>query len=339
MSSLDIRKFKKILQKYDITVIEYYTYDKKCMYIKCFMNIICEFLLIYIPTKFRFDIEANNMYDIIEIEETNELDDYSKNSKVPNMTKIDEEKSYSKYDELTKKYKSSTISLEGSDEPLTRRIKRQLSRLKIPFSSLKYDIAIQYNKYFGVSFGDTLSIYSIKNYENQLKISKQILYFVNLNDLIEEIDEVNTQVENIKDQFYNILKNISSSNLQIIRELWSNKDYENIFSNIALKKEEYKKSIEEFKSLYQAIKEKEEFLIKQYQKLMKTDDIYKKTSNEGKIQKQMNDLFFSKTDVIKNGMIIATKYHKNILTIEEVSFDNSVMIERINKNFQQLKEI
>jgi hypothetical protein len=279
------------------------------------------------------------MYDIIEIEETNELDDYSKNSKVPNMTKIDEEKSYSKYDELTKKYKSSTISLEGSDEPLTRRIKRQLSRLKIPFSSLKYDIAIQYNKYFGVSFGDTLSIYSIKNYENQLKISKQILYFVNLNDLIEEIDEVNTQVENIKDQFYNILKNISSSNLQIIRELWSNKDYENIFSNIALKKEEYKKSIEEFKSLYQAIKEKEEFLIKQYQKLMKTDDIYKKTSNEGKIQKQMNDLFFSKTDVIKNGMIIATKYHKNILTIEEVSFDNSVMIERINKNFQQLKEI
>lgn len=339
MSSLDIKKFKKILQKYDITIVEYYISDGKCMFIKAFINDISEFLLVYIPSKLRFEIDANNMFDITEIEEKSDLDDYSSSSKAPNMDKIDEEKSYSKYDELTKKYKSSSISLEGSDEPLTRRLKRQLSRLKIPFSSLKYDIAIQYSKYIGVSFGDTISIYIIKNYSNSLKISKNIIYFINLNDLINDIDEVGEQVGNVKTQFYDIIRNVSYSNLQSIRESWLNKDYESIFNGIVSKKDEYKNSIEEYKNLYSTLKKKEDDLLKEYYKITKMDDAYKRTSVEGKIQKQMNELFFSKNDIIKKGMILVSKYHKNLLTIEEVSFDNSVMIDRMTKNFQQLRDL
>jgi hypothetical protein len=335
MSSLDIKKFKKILQKYDITLIDYYISDKKCMFIKVFINITSEFLLIYIPSRLRFETNSNNSYDIIEIEENGDLDDYSSSSKIPNIEKIDEEKSHSKYEELTKKYKKN-ISLEDSDEPLTRKIKRQLHRLKIPFSSLKYDIVVQYNKYFGVSFGDTTSIYMIKNYDNSLKINRQVSYLVNLNDLIENIDNVGEEIENIKQQFYDIVNNSSFSNFQSIKDIWKTPvDYDIFFS----KKEEYKKSLEEYKYLYVKLKEKENELIKEYQKLSSNnDDAYKRTTNEGKIQKQMNELFYSKNDVIKKGMIVITKYHKNLLILEEVSFDNSIMIDRVHKNFQLLKE-
>ena len=53
----------------------------------------------------------------------------------------------------------------------------------------------------------------------------------------------------------------------------------------------------------------------------------------------MNDLFYTKNDIIKKGIVLISKYHKILLVTEEVSFDNSVMIERVNKNFDLLKEV
>ena len=58
-----------------------------------------------------------------------------------------------------------------------------------------------------------------------------------------------------------------------------------------------------------------------------------------KYQKEIDQIFYSKNDVIKKGMILVSKYQKNMLTMEEVSFDNSIMIDRIYKNFDQLKDL
>jgi len=335
--SLDIKKFKKILQKNDISIVEYFRLDGKCALIKTFLNNICEFVLIYVSSKIRFKIEGDNVYDIIEMEENNDLndlDDYSNTSKVPNMDKIDEEKSVSKYNELTKKYKIN-ISLEESDEPIPRKIKKQITRLKIPFSSLQYDIATQNNKYIGVSFGDSISIYHIKNYNS--KNQKQILYLSNITDLIENIEEVNDNIQVIKKQFYDILKNVSSSNFNTISS--ENKRYEDIYQNISIKKDEYFRSIDEYKKLYQTIKQKEDTIINNYQKMLKTEDSVKRSSLEPKYQKEMNELFYTKNDIIKKGIVLISKYHKTVLITEEVSFDNSIMIERVNKNFDILKEV
>lgn len=333
--SVDIKKFKKILQKNDISIIDYYRLDGKCALIKTFLNSVCEFLLIYISSKIRFEIEGDNVYDITEIEDDiSDLDDYSTTSKMPNMEKIDEEKSLSKYNELTKKYKVN-ISLEDSDEPIPRKIKRQINRLKIPFSSLQYDIAIQNNKYIGASFGDSTSIYQIKNYSS--KNTKKIMYLSNLNDLIEQMEEINDNIQTIKTQFYNILNNVSTSNFNNISNL--DKKYEIIYKNISIKKDEYNDSINDYKKLYQTIKDKESIIISNYQKMLKTEDSIKRSSLESKYQKEMNELFFTKNDIIKKGIVLISKYHKIVLISEEVSFDNSVMIEKVNKNFESLKEL
>ena len=334
---LDIKKFKKILQKNDISIVNYYCLDGKCALIKAFLNNICEFLLIYVSTKIRFEIKGDNVYDITEMDEENnenDLDDYSNTSKLPNMEKIDEEKSLSKYNELTKKYKIN-ISLEDSDEPIPRKIKRQVTRLKIPFSSLQYDISIQNNKYIGASFGDSITIYYIKNYN--LKNTRQIMYLCNISDLIENVEEVNDNIQIIKSQFYDILKNVSSSNFNSFSI--ENKKYQDIYQNISLKKDEYFISIDEYKKLYQTIKQKEDTIISNYQKMLKTEDSLKRSSLEQKYQKEMNDLFYTKNDIIKKGITLIGKYHKIVLISEEVSFDNSIMIERVNKNFELLKEI
>jgi hypothetical protein len=200
---------------------------------------------------------------------------------------------------------------------------------------LPYDISTQNNKYIGVSFGDSISIYQIKNYTT--KNQKQIMYLSNISDLIENIEEVNDNIQLIKKQFYDILKNVSIFNFNTISS--ENKKYEDISQNISIKKDDYNKSIEEYKKLYQTIKQKEDVILNNYQKMLKTEDALKRTSLESKYQKEMNDLFYTKNDIIKKGIVLISKYHKIILITEEVSFDNSVMIERVNKNFELLKEI
>jgi len=336
MSGLDIKKFKKILQKYDLSIVEYYNIDKKCAMIKVFINSICEFLIIYIPSKIRSEIDSQNSYDIIELSDNIENDDYSNSSKVPNMQKIDEEKSVSKYEELTKKYKTN-ISLDGSDEPITRKIKRQINRLRIPFSSLEYDIGIINGKFLGVSFGDSVSLFNIKNYKINTNSSKNIMYLININDLIKKIDDVQENIECIKSQFYDIMHNVSVSNFESINA------YGNLFSknydSIIVKKDDYKKSINEYQNIYKKIKEKEEEIINEYQKAQLLDDILKKKALTTKFQKEIDEIFYSKNDIIKKGMILVSKYQKKLLTLEEVSFDNSIMIDRVYKNFDQLKEL
>lgn len=333
--SLDIKKFKKILNKFNISIIDYYIIDKKCAMIKAFIDSICEFLIIYIPSKIRFEIDAQNIYEIVEIEDKTDNDDYSSSSKVPNMQKIDEEKSLSKYDEMTKKYKTN-ICLDGSDEPIPRKIKRQINRLKIPFSSLDYDIGIVYNKYMAISFGDSVSIYHIKNYNGT---SRNIMYFINVNSLIKKIDEVEDNVDSIKKQFYDIIQSISISNFNSINEskLVLPSSMPSITS-INLKKEDYKKSIQDYQNIYQKIKEKQDNIINEYNKISQ-DDIIKTKAILLKYQKELNEVFYSKTDIIKKGMVLVSKYQKNILILEEVSFDNSIMIDRVSKNFDKLKEL
>lgn len=335
--SLDIKKLKKSLQKFDISIIEYYSIDGKCSMIKAFIDTICEFLIIYIPTKLRFEYNAQNIYEIVEIEDKTDNDDYSSSSKLPNMQKIDEEKSISKYDEMTKKYKTN-ISLDDSDEPIPRKIKRQINRLKIPFSSLEYDIGLINNKYMAISFGDSIEIYHIKNYNNT---NRNIMYFINLKSLMERIDEVKDNIESIKKQFYDIIKTVSISNFNFINEskIIPLSSIPTI-NSITAKKEEYKRSIQDYQNIYEKIKQKQENIINEYNKLSSSqNDIIKSKAISTKYQKELNDVFYSKTDIIKKGMILVSKYQKSLLILEEVSFDNSIMADRIVKNFYQLQEL
>ena len=333
--SIDLKKFKKILQKNEIMILEYYLMDNQCCMMKCFLNKTCDFLIVYVPTKRRFPVSGMlNTYHMEEISENTENDDYSKSSKVPDMENIDEEKSVSTYQELTKKYKTA-ITLEGTEEPISRKLKRQINRVRIPFQRLSYDISLQQGIYLYVSFGDNIGMYSIKGY-NQPN-NRTVLYLVNLKDFIEKMEDITDEINIIKTQFYDILKKVSLSNLaDISKEV---DDYQNIVKRVVDKRTEYEKSFVGYKALFEKVKEKEEEIIENFQKVVANEQGVKRSTLENKVQSDLNQLFKEKNDVIKSGIILSSKFQKNLLIFEETTFDNSVMIERVNKNFQQMKEI
>lgn len=335
--SLDSKKLKKILEKHDIMILEYFCVDRKCAFIKCFLNKICDFLLIYIPSKLRFGISENDKrecYEVEEFEDHTELDDYSKSSKIPDMENIDEEKSSNSYQELSKKYKTS-ISLEGSEEPIPRKLKRQIERLKSPFSRLSYDLALFHNKYLYAYFGNSLSMFLIKGYN---KPNRTISYLINVNELIEKIEDISPEIETVKKQFYEIIKKVSLSNLENISTEIN--DYDKMVKSIHQRKKEFEHSLKEYQSLFNTSKEKESTILSEFkQSVQKQEDNIKKIAIQNSFQKTINELFLSKNEIIKKGIQICSKFQKCLLIYEEISFDNSVMIDRIKKNFMALQEI
>jgi hypothetical protein len=334
---IDAKKLKKTLEKHNIYVIEYFCMDNDCAMLKCFLSKVCEYLLIYIPSALRFEMNVSdykNAYELVDLDENTENDDYSKSDKVPDMDTIDEDKSVSTYQELTKKYQKS-ISLDGNDEPVQRKLKRQIDRLRLPFKRLKYELALQSGRTLSVAFDDSISMFRLKGYEND--VNRNVLFLINVNDFIEEIELVDEHIHTIKNQFYDIIRKVSISNLESISDQIS--DYKSVMSKIIEKKESYIKLINEYKSLYQRAKANEKELIEEYkQKLQAADSSVKKSMIEGMYDKKIKEHYSAKNEIVKRGMILALGYQTALLILEETSFDNTIMIDRVSKNFELLRK-
>jgi hypothetical protein len=336
--SLDWKKVRRLLEKNHITPLEFFCMEQdECALMKCFLNKNSEFMFIYVSSKHRFTIkkETGNekIYMIEEVDETTENDDYSKSEKIPDMDQIEEEKSVNSYKELTRKYQKN-ISLEGNDEPIPRKIKRQIDRLKIPFSRLSYDIAEQSGKWLALSFGGEISLFSIKNHDNP-KV-KTFFYLINLSDLIEKIEDIQDEIEIIREQFYDIINRVCMSNMGDIADEVD--QYQIMMDAIVTKKKDYFRLIHEYQSIYRGIIEKETELNQTYKERIEKESGVKRSSLEFEYQRQYDTIIKSRKESVKKGIELLSRFQRNLLILEEVSFDNTIMIKRVKNNFRLLKE-
>ena len=285
---IDSKKLKKTLEKNHIMILEYFCIDGDCAMLKCFLAKTCEYILIYIPSALRFELkttDVKNAYDLQDLDETTDNDDYSKSGKMPDMDTIDEEKSVNSYKDMISKYQKS-ITLDGNDEPVPRKLKRQIDRLKQPFKRLKYELSIQTDKYLSVAFDDDITMFKIKDYPHEN--IRYIMYLVNINDFIEKIEDIDYQIDIIKKQFYDIIKKVSLSNLESISDQIS--DYKNVIQKIKSKKEEYEKSIADYIDMYKGCISKEKEVINLFKEKLEKEIGTKKSTIEMEYNKKIRNL-------------------------------------------------
>jgi len=334
--SIDFKKLKKLLETHYITPVEYFCLDKECAVIKCFFNKNGEFLIIYVPSKFRFTVKAENgekIYDMDDAYEQTENDDYTKTSSVPDMSLIEKDPDNNSYKELSKKYEKN-ISLEGNDEPVSRKIKRQIDRVRIPFSRLSYDIALQNGKWLCMSFGGDNSLFTIRSYDKKIR---SFLFLVVLTDLIENIEKLSDQVSIISDQFYGIIHKVAVSNLDTIKNDIDN--YQNMVQSVIKKHNEYLHSLQEYRKIYETTTEKENGIIKSFREKINKEQGLARSTMEQSFQKQYDAMFKTRLEIVGKGIELSDRFQRNLLILEEVSFDNVVMLTRVRKNFDLFKEI
>ena len=158
-----------------------------------------------------------------------------------------------------------------------------------------------------------------------------------LTDFIEVVDKMSEQVTTISEQFYKIIHNASLSNFEMIKHEIDS--YDTIINSIKSKHQQYIHSIQEYCKLYNASKEKEESVISSFREKLNKEQGLARANIESSLQKQYDTLFKSRTEIIEKGIEIVKRFQRNLLTVEEVSFDNSIMLLRVRKNFDTFKEI
>jgi hypothetical protein len=332
--SIDKKKLMNILNDADIIILEYYFIDNNCAMIKCFMTKIFDFILIYIPPKLRFSFvdEEKNRYNLEVLEKDKDFDDYAKTNRTPDIDMIDDnQKSTNIYREMTNQYKKN-IYVDGDGESSIRKINRQIVRMRIPFEKLKYSIAIQNSNIFAVSFNEDINIYEIKNYSST---NHSILYVINIKALIEKIEKIPVELENIREQYYNIIEKISLSNLESI----CLEKYNLLREKITNIKITYKKSGVEFNEIYLNIKNTEDSILKKYKNSISLANGIKKNSLGNLADKELNDIHKKKIEVINKGINFIYKYHLNVLVVEYISFDTLVMCKRTENNLEVLNRL
>jgi hypothetical protein len=294
------------------------------------MHDISQFIIIYIPSKFRTEIkQKDNVYELKSLDEVSDEEDYAKFDEYQ-INLINQNKGKDIYKNLSDKYnKQITINGDGI-EKFEKRITRQIKRLNIPFSKLDYTIGVQNKKIISLNFGDEISLFYIKNFSKDIRC---YMYIINVKDLIDNITEVHYEIGNINKQFLKIIIDIVENNLKELK-------YDNIIEKFKKKYEEYVKQISVFNTNFKKLDEEEKNEVKKYKNLfLKESSNIRKNTLETEYQNIVNSFLKKKLEKVESILSQTYIFHIFFLLLEEISFDNFIMIKRTNTNFEKLNAL
>jgi len=333
MSIIDLSKLKNSLENSGISVIDYYTLDGKCSMIKAYIYSIQQFLFIYIPTKLRSEIKnKRNIYELKLLDEVLDEEDYAKFDEYQ-IDMVLQKSDKDSYKNFSQKYnKQITINGDGV-EKFEKRITRQIKRINIPFSKLEYTIGIQNKKIMALHFGEEINLFYIKNFTKDVRC---YMYIVNVKELIDNITEMQYEIGNINRQFFTIICDIIDTNLKEISNL-NKTNYDAIIEKFKKQKIEYQKKTDKFSSYIKNLDEEEKNEIKKYKNLFtKETSNIRKNVLENEYQTLINSFSKKRNDQIDLMIEDTYIFHIIFLLLEEISFDNFVMLKRTTVNFEKL---
>lgn len=342
--SIDAKKLKRLLTRHEILPIEYFCFkgEQKCALVKCFLHSCSQFLLLYIPSKYRFDVrEEKDVYDLEDIHpDPVDEDDYShltdEDSKRYSDAELQEQRT-NKYQALQQKYHR-TLTAGDDDEPLIRKLNRQCKRLYQPLSKSSYDFSLQHERMLSVSFDGTPSFYHIKSYSLPKDMVRCMMFVVTLTDIIDKIEELNDEIGRLSDKFLSLLIRVSDSNMAEMANEIENSDF--VCSKLAAKRDDLARHVRDDVHSMEKLRKEETRLLDEYQlESVKAKSSHDRVRVTDDLQKEIDAVFHRKNELTRKNITHSLRYHQIVLHVEEISFDNSVMIDRVRKNFQLLRAL
>jgi len=333
--SIDIGKLKSTLEQSHITIVDYYIVDEKCGMLKCFMYKINQFILIYIPTKMRTELQnKKNMYELKLFEDVIDEEDYAKYDEY--QINFLNQRENDAYKNLSQKYNKNISTNGDGNEPIEKRMMRQIKRLNIPFTKLNYTIGIQNKKILTLHFGEEINTYYIRNLTSDIRC---YMYIVNVKDLIDNISEFSYELETINKQFYTMIYDIILSNFDEISNL-TKESNKSIIDRFSKQSESYQKKSIASIQLIKALEVDEKTEIKKYKVLFQEEtSTIKKNTLESQYQKILKTISQKRVEKIDAIIEQTYVYHIYFLLLEEISFDNFVMLKRVYTNTEKLKTL
>jgi hypothetical protein len=354
--TLTLTKLTKILKNNGLVPKKYFLLDKYCIYIEVFSMINADNFLVYIPSKYDLKFEnEGEFYDLREIE-------VPENGEIPvdYAGKVDDSKLEETYDnveldislrkddgvsleeKLSENYDVS-LSLKDITREDTNRIReifRQLKRLKLCVQNIKYKLCILYKSYICcIRRDNTFDAFLAKelNGGDDMKL----MVTTDMESLIKTLPSVASDVKTVREGIYKILLKNQFKHIKVLEQMLDYKSTlsEN-FSNIKTKQKRYNSYILQLEEMFLVIEQRENKLLLQidqvnekYNERKSLNEDIERSHVIGKLNDELKELSIVKQEIMKNIVIIKSKLENLSLRVDEICFDNIVMIDAITRNF------
>jgi hypothetical protein len=345
--TLSIQKLQELLNSRGFVVKRFFTLEKACFYVELFSISTCDIFMLYIPSKYVLIPEKNE--DVYKMKEINFEIHENETDKYVEKKEYEEDAGMGlEYDNMEEqlenayKHQIKITDISKDDSIGIKSIIRQLKRLSYSVENLKYKVMITFKNYIcALRRDNSISCFSLKNTDRENV--KKLFILIDLEMLVEKNDKIMEDILSVKDSIYNILeKNQSNHGLVLEKILENKKDIISIPKYVDIKRAEYNSLLTESLNMLQIMIEKENKILKEIQDINKRkgtlqSDIMK-THTKTTLEKELDKISVIKEKIGKTIIELREKKENCILNIDELMFDNTVMVDLIIKNFSKLKD-
>jgi len=353
-------KLELLLSENGFTPKNIFTIDGYCVYIEVLCCSNAETFLLYIPSTFNIKPNKEFTYKLKYVDIESSTDVISKYAQEPDS--IDIKNDYDEIDinnihdtdedlekSLSENYNREILlrDLNKDDKEILKDIFKQLNRFKFCVQNIKYKLVILYKNFISaIKRDDTVECYYINNFNSNTE--RKLYITIDLKSLYEKISSVHTDIKLVKDNIFKILNQNHIKHSKLLNTMLNNKEKLIYSSELVYKKKEYyEQYINEVEIILGKLQENENKLLKEkntsntsteygikgmHEDIQKSHMAFQLTN---KIQKN-NEL---KEELIQD-LIRTRKEQENItLLIDKILFDNSIMLNEIIKNFNNITKI
>jgi predicted DNA-binding protein YlxM (UPF0122 family) len=355
---LSLTKLENLLSSKGFVATKFFVLDGTCFYIEVFAIKTADVFLLYIPSKYNFEVsdEHDNVYKIKYIEMSgtdNVTDEYAGKQEdfdvedVYGNTNIELSPDKDHIEEHLESNYRRPISLKDiSDEDIVmlKAIYRQMRRFKYCVQNLKYKLGIVYKNYVcSIRRDDSIDCFIIKHFPRE--DSRKLMIIVDLETFYDKNEKLIDDVRVVRESIYKMLERNQGMHTRVLNKISENrKDIALIPEQVEIKKRKYEAMMLQLENLLSTMISAEQKIIEE---LYKLDDEAQgggiqsdisKAHHKARLDKELDKINGIKSDIAKNILFIREKRENKILSIDKISFDNTVMLDAMIKNFAKLKE-
>jgi hypothetical protein len=356
---LSLQKLEDLLLSKGFVCSKFFSLDGYCFYIEVFSLKTADVFLLYIPSKYNFEISGDNvnvckMKSINMDGSDNIPDEYGKKQDDINMDDIygntyievlEDKDNIEEHLENNYKRPISLKDISDEDMNVLKAIYRQMKRFKYCVQNLKYKLGIIYKNYIcSIRRDDSIDSFILKNYRRDSV--KRLMIIVDLETLIDKNEKLIYDIKVVRESVYSILERNQGLCTKVITKILENKkDIILIPKQVEKKKQIYNGMMLELFNMLKKMEISEEKILDEIHKLENNDKVdgiqndITRLHNKTRYEKELDNINSVKSDITKNILCLREKIENKILTIDKICFDNSVMLDAMIKNFSKLKTI
>lgn len=364
MSALSIDKMNYFATNNGYEIHKIFVKDSQCFLIEMMSIHTIEYILVYIPDKYKFNLPPDTpVYPVRELSMNQ-----TKNDDIRDYTHISESLIESSYSDmktildlpsnrhkismsqhLDESYKKGVIvdDIKGNDNIITQDIGRQLRRLKYCIRGMSHKLAIMNAPYFGVlNNQDEISLYECDILKRGTGHQKMYIV-IDFKMFYDKINNLEQECTQIFKGIYAVLNNNQNQHTRNIKTIMDRRDtifdqsdyLQNCQREFSKYTEQYLELLEE---LYSYEKSKEHELNEVKRNISESSHIHhdmKRTHQKQKLEKELRSMAVTRRELIKTIQTVKVKNENLTISIDNILFDNIVMLDKIFRNFAELDKL